>query len=88
MKVTKIRWMRIEGLDEHGFGGQSRSTGVLIVRVDTDEGLYGLGEVQDFLGVRDAIDNIREILTGADPLAIQPFVTACYMAECLITIFR
>lgn len=76
MKVTKIRWMRIEGLDEHGFGGQSRSTGVLIVRVDTDEGLYGLGEVQDFLGVRDAIDNIREILTGADPLAIQPFVTA------------
>lgn len=76
MKVTKIRWMRIEGLDEHGFGGQPRVSGVLIVRVDTDEGIYGLGEVQDFLGVRDAIDNIREVLIGADPLAVQPFVTA------------
>ena len=76
MKVTRIRWMRIEGLDEHGFGGQPRVSGVIVVRVDTDEGIYGLGEMQDFLGVRDALDNIRRVLIGADPLAVQPFVTA------------
>lgn len=46
----------------------------VIVRVDTDAGIYGLGEVDDFMGVREAIAYIREYFRGRDPMAINPIV--------------
>jgi galactonate dehydratase len=49
---------------------------VLFVRVDTDAGLYGLGEAGNMLGDRQAIAYAREWLIGRDPLAINPFVRA------------
>lgn len=76
MKVTRLRWMRIEGYDDHGVGGVGRRRGILVLRVDTDEGIYGLGEAQDFPGVRDALGRISEYLVGRDPMAIRPLVTA------------
>src|SRR5688572_14076083 len=79
MKLTDIRTLALEGPDHHGIGGKARTWRVLLVRVDTDEGVYGLGEAPhlqaSFMGVRDAIACLRERLVGADPLAIRPIVS-------------
>ncbi|MDP6056915.1 MAG: mandelate racemase/muconate lactonizing enzyme family protein, partial [Dehalococcoidia bacterium] len=61
MKVTKIT----------NFPVQSKEGGVYyIVRVDTDAGIHGLGEV----GIRswgraiaNAVDHLGELVIGADP---------------------
>jgi L-alanine-DL-glutamate epimerase-like enolase superfamily enzyme len=74
MKVTNIRTMRLEGPDPHGIGGQARTYSFLIVRVDTDADVFGIGEATDFPGVRDIIGQCREWLVGRDPAAIGPFV--------------
>jgi L-alanine-DL-glutamate epimerase-like enolase superfamily enzyme len=47
----------------------------LVVRVDTDAGLYGLGEADDFMGVRDGIAYLRQYLKGRDPMELQPIVS-------------
>ena len=49
---------------------------MLLVRIDTDAGVYGLGEAGNFFGDRQAIAYAREWLIGRDPLAIRPFVRA------------
>lgn len=71
--------MALEGLDQHGIGGNSRTWRVLLVRVDTDEGVYGLGEAPhlqaSYMGVREAIACIRERLLGTDPFAIRPIAS-------------
>ena len=61
MKVTRIRSFPVKGPDGRGF---------FIVRVDTDAGIHGLGEV----GIRNwgraissAIDHLAELVIGADP---------------------
>jgi L-alanine-DL-glutamate epimerase-like enolase superfamily enzyme len=74
MKVTDIRTMRLEGPDPQGIGGQARTCSFLLVRVDTDAGVFGIGEAADFAGVREIIALCREWLVGRDPLAIGPFV--------------
>ena len=40
MKVTDVRTMLLTGPDEHGVGGIARDWHVLLVRVDTDTGIY------------------------------------------------
>jgi galactonate dehydratase len=74
MKITDIRSMALVGPDPHGIGGQSRNWPVLIVRVDTDEGLYGLGEATNtiFMGIRDALAHVRRALIGQDPMNVRP----------------
>ncbi len=57
-------------------GGIERVWHVLFVRVDTDAGIYGLGESGNFAGDRLLIQYCREWLIGKDPLAINPFVRA------------
>ena len=53
MKITDIRLMRLRGPLVHGQGGETGGTiGKVVVRVDTDAGVYGLGEADDFMGVR------------------------------------
>ena len=44
MRVTDLRWMRLEGPDPHGIGGQPRTYSFCLVRVDGEGGLYGIGE--------------------------------------------
>lgn len=80
MKISNVRTMVLVGPDDHGVGGQSRNWHVLLVRIDTDAGLYGLGEAAHFqdqtLGVRQLIEGkMKSYLLGKDPFAIRPFVT-------------
>jgi L-alanine-DL-glutamate epimerase-like enolase superfamily enzyme len=76
MKITDVRTMLLSGPDEHGVGGIARTWHVLLVRVDTDAGIYGLGESGNFAGDRTLIREYRDWLIGRDPLAITPFVRA------------
>ena len=75
MKITDVRTMLLLGPDPHGVGGLERSWHVLLVRIDTDAGVYGLGEAGNFFGDRQAIAYAREWLIGRDPLtdpAVRP----------------
>lgn len=79
MLITDVRTMLLRGPDPHGVGGTERQWDVLVVRVDTDAGVYGIGEAAAFPGVREAIERQRALLVGRDPRAIRPFVrTALY----------
>lgn len=73
MKVTDVRTMRLVGPRPHSLGGEEGEVSKLLVRVDTDTDLYGLGEAEDFMGVREAIDSIKLRLIGRDPLTVRPF---------------
>ena len=75
MKITNIRTMLLLGPRPHSVGGVPGEVTRLIVRVDSDAGVYGLGECQDFPGVREAVEYIRSVLTGRDPLDIRPAVS-------------
>src|SRR5689334_12279310 len=76
MKITDITWLRLFGPLLHGQGGDVNSRiGKTIVRVDTDAGIYGLGEVDDFAGVYDALRYMKHYFQGRDPLAINPIVS-------------
>jgi len=72
MHITDIRSMLLTGPDKHGIGGQARNWSILVVRVDTDAGIYGLGEALNYMGVRQALDHIKGRLVGRDPLSIHP----------------
>lgn len=77
MKITDITWLRLFGPLLHGQGGpgDGAKIGKTIVRVDTDAGIYGLGEVDDFAGVYDALRYMKHYFHGRDPLAINPIVS-------------
>ena len=66
--------MRLEGPDPGGIGGHARTYSFLLVRVDTDAGLHGIGEALDFPGVREVLTDAGTWLTGRDPLRIGPIV--------------
>jgi L-alanine-DL-glutamate epimerase-like enolase superfamily enzyme len=67
--------MRLVGPRQHSLGGQTGTISKLIIRVDTDAGLYGLGEADAFLGVVEGISYIREYVKGRDPLHVRPLVS-------------
>ncbi len=75
MKITDIRMMRLWGPRNHGVGGGTAKIAKVIVRVDTDAGLYGLGEVDDFMGVRQGIAYMREYFLGRDPFAANAIIS-------------
>ena len=75
MKITDIRMMRLWGPRNHCLGGGDHKLGKIIVRVDTDAGIYGLGEVDDFMGVRQGIDYMREYFRDRDPFTINAIVS-------------
>src|SRR4051812_30319073 len=74
MKITDIRSMRLWGPRNHGVGGGTSHIAKVVIRVDTDAGIHGLGEVDDFMGVRPAIAYMREFFRGRDPLAANAIV--------------
>ena len=75
MRITDIRSMVLRGPDRHGIGGAAREWSVVIVRVDTDAGIYGLGEALNYMGVREALAYIKGRLVGRSPLDAGPIVT-------------
>ena len=75
MKITDVRSVLLKGPRYHGLGGTPGVATKLLIRVDTDAGIYGLGEADDFMGVRDALDYIRACLIGRDPLDVAPLVS-------------
>ncbi len=75
MRITDIRTLLLHGPRPHSVGGVPGEVTRFLVRVDTDAGIYGLGEAQDFLGTREAIDYIRSILIGRNPLDVRPAVS-------------
>jgi len=75
MKITDIRMMRLWGPRLHGVGGGETKIAKIIVRVDTDAGIYGLGEVDDFMGIRRSIEYMKQYFLGRDPFEITPIVS-------------
>src|ERR1051326_5559184 len=75
MKITDIRTMKLWGPLHHGQGGQRDRIAKILVRVDTDAGIHGLGELDDFAGVDKGIAYLREYLRGRDPMQIVPLVS-------------
>jgi galactonate dehydratase len=76
MKVVDVRTMRLEGPQQHSVGAKTgRRVVKLIVRVDADNGLYGLGEADDFMGVREAIEYIKACLVGRSPFDVRPLLS-------------
>src|SRR5690349_15447587 len=74
--------MRLWGPRIHDVGGGSGAKiAKIIIRVDTDAGLYGLGEVDDFMGMRQAINYIREYFKGRDPFQINAIVSEMLYAS-------
>jgi len=67
--------LRLWGPRLHGVGGGSSQIAKVIIRVDTDAGLHGLGEVDDFMGVRQGIAYLREYFRGRDAFAANALVS-------------
>jgi len=76
LKITDVRTMRLWGPRVHGVGGETGGDiAKVIVRVDTDSGIYGLGEVDDMMGVLDGIAYIREYFRGRNPFEVNAIVS-------------
>lgn len=75
MKITGIRTMLLRGPRPHSVGAKVEEVTRLVVRVDSDAGIDGLGEAQDFMGVREAIDYIGACVAGRSPFEVRPMVS-------------
>ncbi len=81
MKITDIRTMKLWGPLLHGQGGETGSSfSKTIIRVDTDAGIYGLGEAEHFMGVRDAIAYMKGYFVGRDPFEVNAIVSEMLFA--------
>lgn len=56
-------------------GGSGAKIAKVVVRVDSDSGIYGLGEVDDFLGIRDAMSYMAEYFRNRDPFSVNAIVS-------------
>ncbi len=72
MKITDVRWMLLKGPRPHDLGGEVGTSRKMLVRVDTDAGIYGLGECDNFPGIRDGLGYCRAVMLGRDPLELRP----------------
>ena len=57
MEITGIKSMRIQGVPWTW----------TLVKVETDEGIHGIGEAQLPIGVEDVLRRIEQIIAGQDP---------------------
>ena len=76
--ITKVSTMVLRGKDSHGLGGVPRTWHFIVVKVETNNGLYGYGECphwqRGYFGVRETIDYIGERLIGANPFDVKKIV--------------
>ena len=78
MKITGIETFLMNAARSGG-GWQSRNW--LFVKVQTDEGLYGIGESSGWPRVvQTAIQDLTPILIGADPMHIEAIVQGMHVA--------
>src|SRR5689334_1482455 len=75
MKITSIRMMRLRGPRNHNVGGGTSKIAKVVIRVDADNGEYGLGECDDFMGVRRGINYMNEYFRGRDAFAVNAIVS-------------
>ncbi len=75
MKITDMRVMRLSGPLVHGQGGDEGDFSKFIIRIDAENGQYGLGEAEDFLGVREGLEYIRALIVGRSIFDIRPLVS-------------
>ena len=61
MKITDVKALTLNGYKQWNY-----------VRIETDEGLTGLGEAHPGAGIADIILQFRDTLIGADPRNIEP----------------
>ncbi|HEV3049742.1 MAG TPA: hypothetical protein VGX50_05505, partial [Longimicrobium sp.] len=70
MKITDIRTFLVDATPPGGWGGGGRNW--LFVKVETDEGLSGIGEASGWPRVVEtAVHDLKEILIGEDPSRIE-----------------
>ena len=65
MKITKIKNMSLSGPDGRGY---------VLVKVETDAGIHGLGEVGRIrwgAAIANAVDHLSEIVVGEDPFSTE-----------------
>lgn len=74
VRVTRVRTGVLEGTDPHGIGGRPRMRRVLVIQVDTDRGISGLGEAALFQGVPESLEHCARWLIGRDPFDVALFV--------------
>ncbi len=67
--------MRLRGPRNHGVGGGVSKIAKVVIRVDADNGSYGLGECDDFMGVRQGIAYMHEYFHGRDAFAVNAIVS-------------
>ena len=83
MKITDITWLRLFGPFVHGQGGPGEGRiAKVVVRVDTDAGVYGLGEVDDFAGVYNALQYMKHYFQGAIRWPLIRSCRSCCTARC------
>jgi galactonate dehydratase len=76
MKITDIRSMRLWGPLMHGQGGETtEKIAKIIIRIDTDAGIYGLGEVDDFQGIDNALAYMQRYFEGRDAFSANAIVS-------------
>ena len=68
MKITGLKSMMVQGIPWTW----------TLVKVETDEGLCGVGEAQLPLGVRDILGHIERIIVGEDPRQVVPLAQKIY----------
>src|SRR5579883_726186 len=70
MRITDIKTFLVDATPPGGWGGGGRNW--LFVKVETDEGLSGLGEASGWPRVVEtAIQDLKTILVGQDPTRIE-----------------
>src|SRR5919107_4051606 len=70
MKITEIKTFLVDATPPGGWGGGGRNW--LFVKVETDEGISGVGEASGWPRVIEtAVQDLKSILLGQDPGRIE-----------------
>ena len=70
MRITDIKTFLVDATPPGGWGGGGRNW--LFVKVDTDEGISGIGEASGWPRViQTAVEDLKSILIGQDPTRIE-----------------
>lgn len=75
MKIKDIRMLRLYGPREHGVGGEKAKIYKVIVRIDAENGQYGLGECDHFMGVQEGIAYMKEYFLGRSIFTVNAIVS-------------